>query len=83
MGWLLVGLISCEKDIDIDYRSVEPIYVVEASVSGNGMKARVSMTQDMDDNRTTSDVTAAYVVVTAVVVGVIPASAIDAVDAST
>lgn len=64
MGWLLMGLISCEKDIDIDYRSVEPIYVVEASVSGNGMKARVSMTQDMDDNSTTSDVTAAYVVVT-------------------
>ena len=57
-------LISCEKEIDIDYRSVEPIYVVEASVSNEGMKARVSLTQDMDDNSTTSDVTDADVKIT-------------------
>lgn len=60
---ILLLLASCEKEIDIDYRSVDPIYVVEASVSNEGMKARVSQTQDMDDNSTTSDVTDARVVV--------------------
>ena len=60
----LLLLVSCEKEIDIDYRSVEPIYVVEASVSNEGMRARVSQTQDMDDNSTTSDVTDAYVKIT-------------------
>jgi len=57
-------MVSCEKEIDIDYRSVEPIYVVEASVSNEGMKARVSQTQDVDNNSTTSDVTDARVIVT-------------------
>ena len=60
----LLLLVSCEKEIDIDYRSVEPIYVVEASVSTDGMTARVSQTQDMNDNSVTSDVTDASVVVT-------------------
>ena len=60
----LVGLVGCEKEIDIDYRSVEPIYVVEASVSTDGMTARVSQTQDVDNNSTTSNVTDASVVVT-------------------
>ena len=57
-------IISCEKEIDIDYRSVDPIYVVEASVSDDGMKARVSQTQDMDNNNTTSDVANAHIKVT-------------------
>ncbi len=60
----LLGLLGCEKEIDIDYRSVEPIYVVEASVSNNGMRARVSQTQDVDDNNTQSDVTDAQVKIT-------------------
>ncbi len=45
-------LCSCEKDIDIDYRQADPVYVVEASVTDTGMRARVSQTQAMDDNRT-------------------------------
>lgn len=57
-------LISCEKEIDIDYRQVEPLYVVEASVSDEGMVARISRTQDVDDNATTSDVSQAEVIVT-------------------
>ena len=60
----LLGLVGCEKEIDVDYRSVEPIYVLEASVSNDGMTARVSLTQDMDDNHTTSDITDANIIVT-------------------
>ena len=61
---MLVVLVSCEKEIDIDYRQVDPIYVVEASVSDNGMKARVSKTQAMDDNSSTSDISGAKIVIT-------------------
>ena len=56
--------ISCKKDIEIDYHQVNPLYVVEASVSNDGMKARISMTNDMDDNTTTSNINGATVVVT-------------------
>jgi hypothetical protein len=57
-------LVSCEKEINVDYRSVEPIYVVEASVSTDGMTARISQTQNMDNNNTKSDVVDAKIVVT-------------------
>jgi hypothetical protein len=60
----LVILSSCKKDIDIDYHQVEPIYVVEASVSNEGMEARISQTNDMDDNSTQSNISQAHVVVT-------------------
>ena len=63
----LVGLVllaSCKKDIEIDYHQVNPLYVVEASVSNEGMKARISMTNDMDDNTTTSDISGATVTIT-------------------
>ena len=55
---------SCKKDIEIDYHQVAPIYVVEASVSNNGMEARISETNNMDDNSTQSNINGAKVVVT-------------------
>ena len=44
---LLLLLSSCEKEIDIDYRSVEPIYVVEASVSDDGNKMALHSGDDV------------------------------------
>ena len=55
---------SCKKDIEIDYHQIAPIYVVEASVSNDGMEARISQTNDMDDNSTKSDISQAKVVIT-------------------
>lgn len=57
--------ISCEKDIDLDYHQVDPIYVVEASVSNNGTEVRVSKTNAMDDNNGISDINNAKVTLTA------------------
>lgn len=57
-------LSSCKKDIEINYHQVDPIYVVEASVSNEGMKARISQTNNMDNNSTTSDIDHARVVIT-------------------
>ena len=61
-----VGLLgtSCKKDIEMDYHQVAPLYVVEASVSNDGMEARISQTNNMDDNSTHSDINHAKVVVT-------------------
>lgn len=60
----LIILSSCKKDIEIDYHQVNPLYAVEASVSNEGMQARISLTNDMDDNSTTSDISEAIVVIT-------------------
>lgn len=60
----LILLSSCKKDIEIDYHQVDPIYVVEASVSNECMEARISQTNNMDDNSTTSNIDNAVVVVT-------------------
>ncbi len=60
----IVILSSCEKDIDIDYHQVPSLYVVEASVSNTNMEARISRTQNMDDNSTKSDISNAVVVIT-------------------
>ena len=57
-------LSSCEKDIEIDYHQVSPLYVVEAYVSNTNMEARISRTQNMDDNSTQSDISNATVVIT-------------------
>jgi len=53
---------ACKKEIDIEYRQVDPLYVVESSVTNHGMKARISMTNNMDDNNTKSDINHATVV---------------------
>lgn len=42
-------LASCEKEIEIDYHTVEPLYVVEAGITEDGATARISQTQDMAD----------------------------------
>ena len=55
---------SCKKDIEIDYHQVVPLYVVEASVSNDGMEARISQTNNMDDNSTQSNINQAKVVIT-------------------
>lgn len=57
-------LSSCKKDIEVDYHQVEPLYVVEASVSDSGMKARISLTNDMDNNSTMSQISDATVIIT-------------------
>jgi hypothetical protein len=48
-GLLLLLFSSCEKEIDMDYHTVEPLYVVEASISEEGAVARISQTQNVTD----------------------------------
>ena len=60
-----MALISCEKEITIDYHGHDTRYVVEATIDGSGTEVRVSQTNAMDDNNTRSDVNDATVKVTA------------------
>ena len=65
--WGLVGiflLTSCEKEIDMDYHTVEPLYVVEAGISEEGAVARISQTQNVTDEISKSPVSDAQVVIT-------------------
>ena len=59
----LILLVSCEKEIEVDYHQVDPLYVVEASVSNNGTEVRVSRTNAMDDNNGISDISNATVTI--------------------
>jgi len=59
----LIALLSCEKEIDIDYHTVPTQYVVEASVTATGMTARLSTTNAMDDNSGSSDISQADITV--------------------
>ena len=43
-------LISCEKELDMDYRTVEPLYVVEGLVTQDGTSVKVSTTRSIDSN---------------------------------
>lgn len=60
---LFLALVSCEKDIDIDYRQVDPLYVVEANVNQDRSIVRITMTQNMDDNSNDHGVEGATVVI--------------------
>lgn len=63
-GLLLLLFTSCEKEIDMDYHMVEPLYVVEASISEEGAVARISQTQNVTDEIGKSPVSDAQVVIT-------------------
>jgi len=57
-------LTSCEKEINIDYHTTSKLHVIEASMTPTGTRARVSRTNDMDDNSYVSDLTDAKLTIT-------------------
>ncbi len=61
---VILTVSSCKKDIDFDYHHMDPIYVVEGSVSNYGAEAIVSTTQDMEDTMKYIPVNNAIVTVT-------------------
>lgn len=54
-GWawallLLLLLTACEKDIDLEYHEVNPLYAAEATLTQNGTNVWVRTTQSVTDN---------------------------------
>ncbi len=50
LGMLVFLTASCEKDIDVDYRQVNPLYVAEATVTPSGTNVWLRTTQAVTDN---------------------------------
>ena len=60
---VLLSLVSCEKEIDVDYHQVDALYVAEAELTTDGTKVRLTTTQDMNDNESNAhNVTGATIV---------------------
>ena len=55
--------VSCEKEIPIDYREVDRLYVAEAAVTQDGTTVRLSTTQSVNDNSQDHYVEGAVIVV--------------------
>ncbi len=60
-AYLLTG---CEKELNFNYHQSATQYVVEGAVSNEGMQARISLTNAVEDNTTTSDLSGATVIIT-------------------
>ena len=52
---------ACKKDLDIEYKEIEPITVIEGELSLNGSNVRITMTTPMDEPMDTTLLTDATV----------------------
>lgn len=59
----VVALTSCEKELDFKYHDIDPILVIEASVSQHGMNVSLTETTPMDEAMTGIRITDASVTV--------------------
>jgi hypothetical protein len=53
LSLLLTVTLSCEKEIDIDYRTVSPLYVAEVELTPGLAKARITTTRAIENNQVT------------------------------
>lgn len=60
-GMLLCG---CEKELDLHYKDIDPLPVIEASASQDGTEVTITMTTPMDEPFSGATVTDASVVIT-------------------
>ena len=60
---LLPLLLSCEKEIPLDYHETNPLYVAEGTLSQTGTSVRLSTTQNITDNDLSSHVVENAIVV--------------------
>ncbi len=58
---LLLLTTSCEKELDIDYHDIEPLTVIEATLTPDGARVGITLTTPMDEPMNTSRLTDASV----------------------
>jgi len=46
---VLVALTACKKEIEMDYREVEPLVMIEGRVTNEGVSVLITRTRNMDD----------------------------------
>ncbi len=54
-------LTACEKEIDLGYRSIDPVYVVEGRVTNETTEVLITRTRDMEDGEITAGISQATV----------------------
>lgn len=59
-----MALAACRKEIDINYKNVDPLYVVEGYISDSGMGVLVTATRDMKEGETPQGIEASSVEIT-------------------
>lgn len=59
--FLVMVLISCEKELDFKYHDIEPIFVIEGKLSQNGAQVTLTQTTPMDEPIDTVPITDAEV----------------------
>lgn len=64
IGIVALAFQSCEKEIDIKYKDIEPIPVIEGELSLQGAEVRITMTTPMDEPMNTTLLKDATVTIT-------------------
>lgn len=61
---ILIALLfsACSKEIEIDYRDIEPIFVVEGTLSNENVQVFISQTRNMESNIKNVPITSANVI---------------------
>lgn len=58
---LLISLTSCEKELDLKYHDIEPLTVIEAELTPDGVRVSLTLTTPMDEPMDTARLTDATV----------------------
>ena len=66
---LLLSLISCEKELEIDYIDIDPLTVIEAELTPAGARVGITLTTPMDEPMDLSRLTDAVVTLTDITAG--------------
>lgn len=67
---LALSLVSCEKELDFEYRDIDPILVIEASLTQSGARASLTETTSMDEPMNRERLTDATVILTDLTAGI-------------
>ncbi len=67
---LIMTSAGCEKVLDIDYKDIDPLLVIEGSLDENGSEVRLTMTTPMDEPMDLTPVTDASVSIVDLTTGV-------------
>lgn len=61
---LTLGLMSCQRDLDLKYHDIEPLTVIEATLTAEGARVAVTQTTPMDEPLNHTRLTDAIVIIT-------------------
>lgn len=58
---LVLGLVSCQRNFDLEYHDIEPLTVIEATLTAEGARVSITLTTPMDEPMSRTRLTDAIV----------------------